>query len=269
MSTEFYRLSDIIGELEALAPTELKEEWDNVGLMVGDTKQRIETVFLCLDITSENVHKAIECGADLIISHHPLIFRPMAHITEADAEGRIVRTLIRNDISAYSMHTNFDKADGGMNDCLAKCLGLENVRKFTADECVTPTGKLLDGIGRVGVLKYPMTLEDFVEYVRDSLGSRALKYAGNATETVQTVALCSGSGGSNIYCAYNADADVYVTADLNHHHAQTAREIGLNLIDAGHFETENIICGFLKELLSASFPELNIIMSDVTPFFET
>lgn len=264
-----YRVSDITDELEALAPRSLKEEWDNVGLMVGDVNQRIETVFVCLDITSENVHKAVECGADMIISHHPLIFHPLSSVTESDAIGRIVRALVRSDISAFSMHTNFDKADGGMNDRLAEKLGLQNVRKFTPDECAEPSGKLLDGIGRVGTLEYPMLFEDFMAYVRETLGCRAIKFMGNPAENVQTVALCSGSGGSNMYCAYNAGADAYVTADLNHHHAQTARELGLNIIDAGHFETENIICEFLGEFLSARFPELNIVLSDAKPFFES
>lgn len=263
-----YRVSDVIEELEKLAPQSLKEDWDNVGLMVGDLNQRIETVFVCLDITSENVHRAIECGADLIISHHPLIFHPLSSVTESDAEGRIIRALIRNDISAFSMHTNFDKADGGMNDCLAQKLGLENIRRFMPDECREPGGKFSDGIGRVGTLECPMPMEDFVDYVRETLGSRALKYMGNPTETVQTVAVCSGSGGSNIYCAYNADADVYVTADLNHHHAQTARELGLNIIDAGHFETENIICEFMREFISTRFSGLEIMVSEAKPFFE-
>ncbi len=260
-------LSKIIEELEALAPPELKEDWDNVGLLVGDENKRIENVYICLDITNENVERAVEFGADLIVSHHPLIFKPLYSVTENDITGGIVRTLIRHDISAYSMHTNFDKADGGMNDLLAHRLGLENVRKYTADECIDPKGSPIDAIGRVGSLELPMSMEDFVSHVKSILGCRAAKYMGNPDETVQTVALCSGSGGGGIYAAYNSGADAYVTADLGHHHAQTAKEIGLNIIDAGHFETENIICEFLGEFFHNRFPELNVEISDSEPFF--
>lgn len=260
-------LSKIIEELEALAPSSLKEEWDNVGLLVGDENQRIKNVYVCLDITSENVRKAIEFGADLMVSHHPLIFKPMFSVTESDFTGAIVRELIKNNISVFCMHTNFDKADGGMNDLLAQKLGLENIRKFTPDECVDPMGNKLDEIGRVGALELPMLLRDFIEHVRKTLSCSAVKYMGNPEETVQTVALCSGSGGSGIYSAYHSGADIYVTADLNHHHAQTAKEIGLNMIDAGHFETENIICDFLREFFMNRFPQLNIKVSDSKSFY--
>lgn len=261
-------LSKIVEELERLAPPELAESWDNVGLLVGDENARIEKVFVCLDITGENVRAAARLGADLIISHHPLIFKPMKNVTEQGETGSIVRALIKNDISAYCMHTSFDKADGGMNDLLARRLDLENVRKYTPDECVDPMGNIMDGIGRVGALERPMSFENFVAYVKTRLGCRAIKFMGNRGDMVQTVALCSGSGGSGIYSAYNSGADAYVTADLTHHHAQTAREIGLNIIDAGHFETENIICEFLGEFFSAGFPELTVEISESEPYFE-
>ncbi len=263
------RLSKIMEELYALAPPEIKEPWDNVGLLVGDENQKIEKVYICLDITSENVNRAIDFGADLIVSHHPLIFKPMYSVTEADVTGGIVRALIKNDISAICMHTNFDKADGGMNDLLAQKLGLESVRKYTPDECVDPMGNKLDEIGRVGSLERPMSMRDFIEYVKKSLSCSAVKYIGNPNEMVQTVALCSGSGGSGIYSAYHSGADIYVTADLNHHHAQTAREIGLNMIDAGHFETENIICEFLSEFFTHRFPDIELMVSESKPFYSS
>ena len=261
------RLSGIIEELENLAPPQLAESWDNVGLHVGNADDRIQNVYVCLEITSENVKKAVDFGADLIVSHHPLIFRPLRCVVEEDVNGGIIRTLISNNISAYCMHTNFDKADGGMNDLLAQKLGLENVRKFTADECVDESGKPLDEIGRVGTLEYPMSFEDFIEHTKSVLSCRALRYMGDIGETVQTVALCSGSGGDYIYSAYHSGADAYVTADLGHHDAQAARELGLNIIDAGHFETENIICEFLHEFLYNRFPDLNVKISDAEPYF--
>ena len=263
------RLSKIIEELELIAPSSAKCVWDNVGLLVGDEAQRISRVFVCLDITSENVKEAKCAGADLIISHHPLIFEPMKTITEGTVTGGIIRTLIQNNISAFCMHTSFDIADGGMNDLIAARLGLENVRKFTHDECIDENGEPLEGIGRVGVLERPMRLADFLVYVKGILGSSALKFCGNLDEPVQTVALCTGSGGSEMYAAYHSDADVFVTADLKHDHGRIAKEIGLNIVDAGHFETENIICGFLAEFFANRFPEIEVVKSTAQPYFKS
>lgn len=261
------RLSEIIEKLEALAPPQLKEEWDNVGLLVGDEKQRIGKIYVCLDVTSENVSEATDFGADLIISHHPLIFKPLYSVTERDSTASIVRTLIRNNICVYSMHTNFDKADGGMNDILAERLGLENIRRFTPDECFDAVGNKLDGIGRIGVLERPMTVREFMAHIKEALGCKAMKYVGDPEEAVQSVALCSGSGGSDIYTAYRSGADIYVTADLNHHHAQTAKEINLNVVDAGHFETENIICDFMENFLYENFSGIEVMKSTAVSFF--
>ncbi len=263
------RLSKIIEELELIAPSEGKYSWDNVGLLVGDDSQRVNRVFVCLDITSENAALAAEFGAELIISHHPLIFEPLKSVTEGTVTGGIVRTLIQNNISAFCMHTSFDTADGGMNDLLAMRLELENVRKFTHDECIDEGGEPLDGIGRVGVLERPMRLEDFLIYVKNILGSSAVKYCGNLDETVQTVALCGGSGGAELYAAYHSGADVYVTGDLKHDHGRIAKEIGLNMVDAGHFETENIICDFLAEFFANRFPEIEVMKSQAKPYFKS
>ncbi len=263
------RLSKIMEELELVAPSHLKCPWDNVGLLVGDESQKVSRVFVCLDITSENVRAAINFGADLIISHHPLILEPIKSITEGSITSGIVRTLIQNNISAICMHTNFDVADGGLNDHLAQKLGLENIRKFTSDEAIGESGEPLDGIGRVGTLERPMSMADFVVHTKDILSSAALKYCGNLSEQIQTVALCSGSGGSELYAAYNSGADVFVTADLKHDHGRIARELGLNIIDAGHFETENIICDFLSEFFFHRFPEIEVEISQAKPYFST
>jgi len=262
------RLSEIIAELEKFAPTELKEPWDNVGLMVGDETQIIERVFVCLDLTTENIRQAIDFGADLVVSHHPLIFSPLKSVTEGDPIASMIRLAIKNDISIYSMHTNFDKADGGMNDLLAEKIGLENIRPFTEGECVDGEGNHFSPIGRVGTLEIPMTLEDFARHVKAVLGCTALKYSGDLSEDIETVALCSGSGGRDcMYAAYHSGADVYLTADLKHDIAMTAYELGLNMIDAGHFETENIICRFLQEFFETHFPELDVKCSEAEPFF--
>ena len=262
------RLSEIITSLERFAPPELKEPWDNVGLMVGDETQIIERVFVCLDMTSENLRQAIDFGADLIVTHHPMIFTPIKSVTENDPITSMIRLAIKNDISIYSMHTNFDKADGGMNDLLAEKIGLEDIRPFATEECVDGDGVPFSPIGRVGTLEFPMPLEDFARQVKAVLGSAALKYSGDLSDIVETVALCSGSGGRDcMYAAYHSGADVYLTADLKHDIAMTARELGINMVDAGHFETENIICEFLEEFFGAHFPEIEVARSTAKPFF--
>ena len=262
-------LEDILNFLKSHFPEEEKESWDNVGLMTGDSCREIEKVLVCLDVTSDTVCEAKEFGADLIISHHPLIFSPLKNVVQDNGIGSTLIQLIKNDISVYSMHTNFDKADGGMNDLLAEKLGLLDVRKYTEDELLGSDGKAVDNIGRVGVLDVPMTLDDFADFVKATLGCRAMKVFGDGEESVHTVALCSGSGGSMMTAAYNSGADVYVSSDFNHHHAQSAHETGLNLIDAGHFETENIITDFLYNILSTEFPELIIKKSVATPFWRS
>lgn len=262
------RVKEVIEAMEALAPPQLAEPWDNVGLMVGDVEQRVTTVFVCLDVTSDNVQRAIGCGADLIVSHHPLLFAPAKRIVEQDVQGSILRDLIRNDISVYSAHTNLDHADGGMNDALAQRLSLTQVRRFRDEECVDGAGQPLDNIGRVGILETPMEMGDFADLVRTALNCQTLRTLGGPEEVIRTVALCSGGGGDGIYAAYHAGADVYVTGDVKHHQAQLAFELGMNLIDAGHFETENILCAFVTEYLEAQFPELNIIPSDAQPYFQ-
>ena len=263
-----YKVKTIADVIEELAPQDLAESWDNVGLMVGDMEQSVNKIFVCLDITSENVAQAISIGADMIVSHHPLIFSPMKRVIESDVSGSIVRALIQNNISAYSAHTNLDHATGGTNDALAYKLGLENVRRFTDEECCDEFGKPICNIGRVGTLEYPMTIEDFVSYTKSVLGCSSIKYVGTPGDTVTTVAVCSGSGGDGIYSAYHAGADVYVTADVRHHEAQLAFELGLNLIDAGHFETENTVCEFMKDYLEENLPGISVVSSTAEPYLK-
>lgn len=260
-------LEDIINFLKNRFPEELQESWDNVGLMAGDESLEINKALICLDVTSDVVKEAIDFGADLIISHHPLIFSPLKNITEDGAVGSMLLQLIKNGIAVYSMHTNFDKADGGLNDILSEKLGLINVRKYKEEELMGRDGKNVDNIGRVGMLEFPMAFDDFADFVKASLDCRAMKVFGSGEETVQTIAICSGGGGNMLPAAYNSGADVYLSGDLGHHHAQTAAEMGLNLIDAGHFETENIICDFLYDLLGMEFPDLLIKKSDVEPYW--
>lgn len=260
------KVLEIAKAIERLAPKQLAEPWDNVGLMIGDEQQYVDTVYLALDVTSGNVDEAIRSGAQLIVSHHPLLFSPLKSVTEQTVTGSIVRSLIQNNISVYSAHTNLDKAEGGMNDILCEKLGINDVRPYTPDECIDPNGSVLDNIGRIGILDTPTEMADFVDYVKNVLGCRAISYTGDLSDVVTTAAVCSGSGGDLIYNAYNAGADVYITSEIKHHEAQLALELGINLIDAGHFETENIVCDFMEDYLSLRFPDINFIKSSAKPY---
>ena len=259
-------VKQIAAHIERLAPRELAEHWDNVGLMVGDLEKEVNTVYVALDGTSRNVREAIDKGANMIITHHPLIFTSVNRVIEQDVTGSVIINLIKNDVALYSAHTNFDIADGGMNDRLGDKLDIVDTRHFLDSECVDGGGKPLDNIGRVGRLDTPSELADYVDYVKSVLGCAAISYAGDPSEVVTTAAVCSGSGGDLIYCAYNAGADVYITSEIKHHEAQLALELGINLIDAGHFETENIICGFMEDFLKERFPDLKIISSSADPY---
>lgn len=262
------RICDIIAELEKIAPPSLAESWDNIGLLLGDENQSVSRVFVCLEVNSETLKQAQSFGAEMIVTHHPLIFKPLPRITESEPVGRLVRELIKSNISVYSMHTNFDNADGGMNDLLAEALGLEDVRHYEEEECRDLLGNPTENIGRVGILEPPMSLEDFADFVRATLGCAAMKIVGSPDDEITTVALCSGGGGDLLSNAFHAGADAYLTADISHHDAQTAAEIGLNIIDAGHFETENIICDFLEEFFADNFPEIEVQKADVRSYFK-
>lgn len=259
-------VKQIAAHIENLAPRELAEPWDNVGLMVGDLEKEVNAVYVALDGTSRNVREAIDKGADMIITHHPLIFTSVNRVIEQDVTGSVIINLIKNDVALYSAHTNFDIADGGMNDILCDKLDIVDTRHFLDSECVDGGGKPLDNIGKVGRLDTPTELADYVDYVKSVLGCAAISYVGDPSEVVTTAAVCSGSGGDLIYCAYNAGADVYITSEIKHHEAQLALELGINLIDAGHFETENIICGFMEDFLKERFPGLKIIRSSADPY---
>lgn len=258
-----YTVSDVMEVMNRLAPPALAEAWDNPGLMLGDPAREVQKIYVCLDVDGVNAEQAIRLGADLILSHHPLLFHPMKQIVEDNAAGSIVRRLITNDIAVFSAHTNLDKAEGGMNDWLAEKLGLSSVRPFREEEIAGDMG-----IGRIGILDPPMEMEDFVSFVKGTLNCPTLRYAGDPNDVLSTVALCSGGGGDGIKTAYRAGADVYITADVRHHEAQLAAELGLNLIDAGHFETENIICEFLPPYLEENLPGLTILVSDVQGYLK-
>lgn len=224
--------------------------YDNSGHLVGSLQNTVSGIVVCLDCTDETVTQAVEEGANLIVSHHPVIFNPLKSVTD----NSVVYRLIRNDISVISVHTNLDQADGGINEVLANTIGLENIEKVTDSEGF---------VYRIGEIDEPIDADTFAKSVSDKL-ALPVKYVGDNTH-IKRVAVCSGSGGSMLFEVANTGVDAYVTADVKHNEFLDAHSIGLVLLDAGHFNTEDIIVAPLAKELSNAFPKIKVSESHFTP----
>jgi len=260
------KVKDIAAAIEKIAPPELAADGDNIGLLIGDFEQSVERVFVCLDATSQAVAEAIEFGADLILAHHPNFYRPLRNVIEQDVNGRIARTLIKNDISLFAAHTNFDYAPGGINYLLANKLELKNTRAFTDEENVDEHGKYVRYCALVSEAE-PTTLGEFVKFVQEKLEVVGIKWAGDPNLKIEKVVTSPGMGGGTTWATHNLGAQVIVAGDINHHTAQLAVELGIGIIDAGHFETEAMFSEFMREFLGEKFPELEILAPKVKSFF--
>ncbi len=245
------KLRDIIKQLDKDFPFSLAMEWDNIGLLVGDMEADINKVFLNLDVTDEAVAEASLWGADLILTHHPLLFSPARTVTEQDFIGRRIRRLIKEDINYIAMHTNFDIAK--MADLNAADLQLMDPRILDVtgeDASGNPVG-----LGRVGEVP-EMSLAAFAEIVKKAMSLQAVRVYGDPNRPVMTCAVSSGSGKSEIRAALEAGADVLVTGDLDYHSSIDANAQGLALIDAGHYGTEFVYITYMEGYLKKTFPEL-------------
>lgn len=251
-------VKDILAFLDSLAPMERKMEFDNVGLLVGWQENRVTKILTALDITSDVIDEAESIGAELIVSHHPVIFDAMKSVCADDICGSKILKLASAGISAICMHTNLDVSRGGVNDALAESLGLENVHCLTVDGFDASGDEY--GLGRYGELSSETELSDFLQYVKRKLQANGLRYV-NAGKKVRHVAVCGGSGGSELLKAAQAGCDTYVTADIKYNAFLDAEELGINLIDAGHFPTENVIITPLSEKLSERFPDVQVAVS--------
>ena len=226
-------------------PSSLSCEWDNDGLMCcPDSEREVKRVLITLDITAEAVQRAIDTSCDLIISHHPLIFKGLKSVNEESFVATKVIALIKSDISAFSFHTRLDALMGGVNDVLAKRLGINDPIPFGNDG---------EAIGRIGILSQPMSLSDFADHVKAALGAPAVLCA-DAGRTVCRVALLGGEGDDDIAAAKAAGADTYVSGRLGYHAMTDAPECGMNLIEAGHFYTEFPVCEKLEALVAEADP---------------
>ena len=239
------KVSDIYDSLNAIAPSETALSFDNVGILVGDPNTEVQKSVVALDCTPAVVKKAVAENAQLIITHHPVIFEPLKSVVKGN--GNVVYDCIQNGISVISMHTNLDVAAGGVNDCLAKALELENIQTVTDDEGFS---------FRMGSLKTEMSATKLAEYVKARLGGN-IRYT-DGEKAIKTISVCGGSGGSELYFAMQS-SDALVTADVKHNVFIEAASKGYTLLDAGHFHTENVIVNPLAEALNEKIKDVEFI----------
>lgn len=233
------KAGEIYYYLKELAPLELQMDFDNSGFQLGRLDAEVNKALLALDVTEEVVGEAIELGAQLIISHHPLIFSKLRSIMDT----KLLR-LAENRIAVISMHTNLDIAAGGVNDVLITLLGARADGPLDPDNC-----------GRVGELPEAQQFDSFLRFCKTALDSKGLRYY-DAGRPVKRLAVMGGSGGDYIGCAVEKGCDTYVTADIKYHQFLEAKELGINLIDGDHFCTENPVIPSLCEKLRHEFPDV-------------
>ena len=239
------KVKDIVKVIEEFAPLSIQEGWDNSGLCVGSPEDEVTSVLLALDCTPALVDEAIECGADMIVTHHPLIFSGLKKITPDDMTGAAVIKAIRAGISIYAAHTNADKVIEGVSGAMAAKLGLQNVRILDEDGEGT-------GLGVAGDLPQPMTSDQALALVKEKFGLKVVKSSAPVQTMISRVAMCGGSGGSLIGAAKKSGAQLYISGDISYHNFFTPE--GFMIMDIGHYESEIEIVDILFSLIKKNFP---------------
>ena len=240
-----YKVKDVTRVVEEFAPLAIQEKWDNSGLCIGSPDAPVNSVLFGLDCTPELVDEAIECGADMIITHHPLIFSGLKKISPDDMVGEAVFKAIKAGISIYAAHTNADKVIAGVSGAMAAKLGLENVAVL-ADEGEGT------GLGVVGDLPRPMSADEVIALVKERFALTTLKTSKPLDGMIERVAMCGGSGGSLISAAKASGAQLYLSGDISYHNFFTPE--GFMLMDIGHYESEIEIVDILFSLVKKNFP---------------
>jgi dinuclear metal center YbgI/SA1388 family protein len=248
MMSMAYTVGDFYDAIDSLAAFGTAESSDNAGLLVGSRQLPVSGALVALDATTEAIKEARELGANLIVTHHPVIF---SGVRQIEAESVLYR-LIAAGISAISAHTNLDAAQGGVNDILCGLLGLENVRPL--ESAIYP------GLARVGELPAPMSARELAEHARSVIGVPVVKYT-DCAQAIKTVAVCGGAGADLMPEAKAAEAGALVTAVVKHHQLVAAKGAGFALMDAGHYATEAAMIGPFAERLAAMLPGIRIVAS--------
>ena len=249
-------VKDIFEYINTIAPTYMKESWDNVGLNCGRMDKEVKTILVALDPFEGVCKEAAQIGADLLVTHHALLWNP-GFITDETQQGKNTLFLIEHGIPCINAHTNLDLAPGGVNDTLAQVLGLTDIR--VVNPVGTDTNGQEYGLLRQGIVE-EQPLESFLQHIKNVLGCDGLRYADGG-KPVRKVCVGGGACGSELTDAYSAGCDTFVTADVKYNQFWDARDLGMTIIDAGHFHTENPVVRVLAEKMAAAFPQIQVIIS--------
>ncbi len=245
-------LANIIDTLETIAPPHLAEKWDNVGLQIGHPDQLVEKIWVALDPSLQVICAACENSIDLLITHHPLFFTPTRAIDLKTPIGTIIEKTIRCGLSIYSAHTNFDSVADGLNDTLAKQIGLENLSIIQPVVTELDGSTAAHGLGRIGDLKQATDLTSLASHLKGILNLSSLRIVGPPQMTLNRVAICTGSGASLIQKVLASDVQAFITGDVRYHDAKIAEDANLGLIDIGHFGSEHIMVESVSNKLKAA-----------------
>ncbi len=246
------RIIDILNNLELNAPFQLAESWDNVGLLIGNPEQTVTGVIAGLDPTNELIDEAINFGCNTIITHHPVIFKPLASINTGTPEGILLQKILSHNIAIIGYHTNFDSAEEGVSDVLSNRLGLSDLKPLIA----SPGAPEGTGLGRIGSYERSLTAGEFTKRLLAALELNGVQMTGPLPETITTVAVCGGSGSEFAKTAFQHGADVYISAEIKHSTAIWARENIFCIVDGTHYATEKPAVALLvKRLLKANETE--------------
>lgn len=252
---------EIMDIIEGTYPRHAALDWDNVGLLVGRTEKEVKKIYVALDATDEIIEDAVRMGADMLVTHHPMIFSPLKKITDEHFIGNRVVKLLQHDISYYAMHTNYDVL--GMAALSGEKLGLEYAEVL---EVTSP--ELNEGIGRIGNLEHPMTLRECCELVKERFGLPSVKVFGNMEQIVEGAAISPGSGKSMIKISIQKCADVLITGDIDHHEGIDAAAQGMAIIDAGHYGLEHIFIDDMSAFLEKNTTGVEIEKAEIIHPFQ-
>ncbi len=246
-------VKDCMDFIEKIAPTQIASDWDSVGLQIGRENKEVKTLLVALTVTSDLVSYAISEQVDLLLVHHPLIFKALKALRTDTYEGRLIASLLGHDISVYVSHTNLDHAAEGLNHWLAEELELEDV------SVICPIENSPHGLGRIGSRK-PTSLSSLAQMLKEKWQVRP-RILGKGDRVCTRIALCGGQGGSLLARSCALGADVFITGDMSYHTALEAEERGIALIDAGHFGTEQVMVSQVASLFEREYPRLRVIAS--------
>jgi len=227
------KINDVINIMKKIAPENLKESYDNVGFMIGDRNNEVTKILVALDCTLQVIDEAKTIGAELILTHHPLLFKRPKSITTDTLQGKKIINLIKSDIALYSSHTNWDSVKDGLNDEFVNLLGFKE-SKIIEKNPLDPTA----GVGRIVELKEDITIEEIINIIKDKFNLENLRFSGELNKRVRTIALVNGSGEDYLQSAYELGAEVIITSDTTYHFVSDYEEMGFSVIDIGHFNSE-------------------------------